>query len=60
MGRFQRLVGVIILGVALGASALLWIAVSSTGPGASNPPEEGVLFGIWNVFYDNRHRRRAS
>ena len=54
MGRFQRLVGVIILGVALGASALLWVAVSSTGPGASNPPEEGVLFGVWNVFYDTQ------
>ena len=52
LGRFQRAVGLIIIGLALGAAVLLWFAVArGTGPTGS-PPEEGLLFGIWHVFYD--------
>ncbi|MCW2830846.1 MAG: hydrolase [Aeromicrobium sp.] len=52
MGRFQRGVGLLILGSALGAAALLWVMISRGDRHAGRPPSEGVLFGAWNVLYD--------
>ena len=52
MGRFQRAVGVLILGTAALGAVLLWIAVSSGGREAGQPPREGFVFGVWQVLYD--------
>jgi cellulose synthase/poly-beta-1,6-N-acetylglucosamine synthase-like glycosyltransferase len=54
MGRFQRAVGVVILGTAGLGALLLWIAVSSTGTDAGQAPRAGFLFGVWQVLYDTR------
>ena len=52
MQWLQRSVGIAIIGAAgLGAGAL-WVAVASSGPQADDAPSEGVLFGVWQVFYD--------
>jgi cellulose synthase/poly-beta-1,6-N-acetylglucosamine synthase-like glycosyltransferase len=53
MGKFQRSVGVFVLGLALSAAALLWFVVAAGGPVTGNPPTHGVLFGIWHVLYDS-------
>lgn len=50
--RFRRAVGLIILGLAAGAAVLLWIAVARGAAPTGSPPDEGLLFGIWHVFYD--------
>ncbi len=52
MGRFQRAVGLVIFGSAVLGAAMLWAAVATGDNRASEAPEEGVLFGIWKVFYD--------
>jgi biofilm PGA synthesis N-glycosyltransferase PgaC len=52
MGRFQRAIGVVILGVAVLGALLLWIAVSSGGHRAGHAPRRGFLFGVWEVLYD--------
>lgn len=51
MGRFHRAIGIVIIGIAAGAAALLWLAVASGGRGLDRPPTEGVLFGVWRVLY---------
>ncbi len=51
--RFRgRLVGLSISGVALAAAAVLWTAASSESESLAQPPEQGLLLGFWNVFYD--------
>lgn len=52
MGRFQRAIGVLILGVAVLGALLLWIAVSSGGHPAGQAPRRGFVFGVWEVLYD--------
>lgn len=52
MGRFQRWVGLLILGSAAGAAALLWFAVSAGGGQTDQSASEGLLFGVWSVLYD--------
>jgi cellulose synthase/poly-beta-1,6-N-acetylglucosamine synthase-like glycosyltransferase len=52
MGRFQRLIGILILGTALLGGLLLWVAVSSGEHSAGEPPRRGLLFGVWTVLYD--------
>lgn len=54
MGRFQRAVGLLILGSAGGGALLLWAALATGGPSAGSPPDRGVLFGLWNVLYDTQ------
>jgi cellulose synthase/poly-beta-1,6-N-acetylglucosamine synthase-like glycosyltransferase len=51
-GLLGRLVGVFISAVALAAAAVLWFAASSESESLAEPPEEGLLFGFWDVFYD--------
>ena len=53
LGVFQRAIGGVILGAAGGAAALLWFAVAAGGP-ARRAPTEGLLFGVWRVFYDTQ------
>ncbi|MEJ7833865.1 MAG: glycosyltransferase family 2 protein [Nocardioides sp.] len=52
MRRFQRAVGVLIFGSAMLGAALLWVAVAARSPVDGNRPSEGVLLGVWRVFYD--------
>ena len=53
-GRFQRVIGVLILGAAGGAAGLLWVAVAAGDPARGAAPTEGTLFGDVKVFYDTR------
>lgn len=36
----------------VGAAALMWFAVAADHPVNRDEPAEGLLFGIWDVFYD--------
>jgi len=49
--RFQRLIGLVIMGVTGLAALLLWIGVSATDT-SHQRVHHGVLFGVWRVFYD--------
>ncbi|WP_310528209.1 glycosyltransferase family 2 protein [Nocardioides sp.] len=48
----QRLVGLAIIGTAALGAAVLWVAVAAGGPKPGEAPSEGLLFGVWQVFYD--------
>ena len=52
MQWLQRSVGLAIIGSAALGAAALWVAVASGDPEAGRAPQEGLLFGIWNIFYD--------
>jgi len=52
MGRFQRAVGVMILGTAVLGGLLLWLAVSSTQHHGGQAPREWFVLGLWQVLYD--------
>lgn len=52
MRWLQRSVGLAIIGAAALGAAALWVGVASGDPEARRSPREGVLFGIWRVFYD--------
>ncbi len=54
MGRFQRAVGLVILGLAGSGALLLWFALSAGGPAAGHPPTKGLVFGLWDVLYDTQ------
>ncbi|HRD62898.1 MAG TPA: glycosyltransferase family 2 protein [Nocardioides sp.] len=60
MGRFQRAVGVLILGTSLLGAVLLWSAVSTTDRKAGGAPQEGFVLGIWQVFYDTQAPSRRE
>src|SRR5699024_7698163 len=49
--RFQRAVGVAIIGSAMLGALLLWLAIAASGPRKGQAPQEGLLFGAWRVFY---------
>jgi hypothetical protein len=51
---FHRTVGLIVLALAGGAGGLLWYAVSASDPASTPAPTEGLLFGIWRVFYNTQ------
>lgn len=51
-GKFQRGVGLVVLGVAGGAGALLWYAIAADHPAPTPAPTEGFLFGVWRVLYN--------
>jgi cellulose synthase/poly-beta-1,6-N-acetylglucosamine synthase-like glycosyltransferase len=53
-GRFERAIGLVILGAAGGAALLLWVAITASGPFATKTPKEGVLLGVWEVIYDTQ------
>lgn len=52
MGRFQRAIGVVIFGSAVAAAALLWFAIAAGDRHVDARPREGLVFGVWHVFYD--------
>jgi len=52
MQWLQRSVGLAIIGAAGLGAAALWVAVAAGDPQAGQAPDEGLLFGIWQVFYD--------
>jgi biofilm PGA synthesis N-glycosyltransferase PgaC len=52
MQWLQRMVGLAIVGTAALGAAILWVAVAAGDPERGEQPTEGVLFGIWRVFYD--------
>ncbi|MGH3317509.1 MAG: glycosyltransferase family 2 protein [Nocardioidaceae bacterium] len=53
-GRFQRFIGLAVLAMAAGAAALLWLAVAASSPAPAESPTEGILFGVWRIFYDTQ------
>ncbi|MCD4527271.1 glycosyltransferase [Nocardioides sp. cx-173] len=48
------MIGFVILGAAAGAATLLWLAVSAVGPASGRAPEDGLIFGVWDVLYDTQ------
>jgi poly-beta-1,6-N-acetyl-D-glucosamine synthase len=48
----QRVVGLVVLGVAGAAAALLWVTVGAGIPEHEAAPTHATLFGLWDVFYD--------
>jgi biofilm PGA synthesis N-glycosyltransferase PgaC len=52
MGKFQRAVGLAIFGTALLGALLLGASVAAGEPESGNRPTEGVVLGVWRVFYD--------
>jgi biofilm PGA synthesis N-glycosyltransferase PgaC len=52
MQWLQRSVGLAIIGAAGLGAAALWVAVAAGDPRVRQAPDEGLLFGIWQVFYD--------
>ena len=52
MQWLQRSVGLAIVGTATLGAVALWLAVAAGAPERGRAPSEGVLFGIWRVFYD--------
>ena len=52
MQWLQRSVGLAIIGAAGLGAAALWVAVAAGDPQAGQAPDEGLLLGIWQVFYD--------
>lgn len=51
---FRKAIGVVVLGSAGAAAALLWFAIASGDPAPAQAPSEGVLFGLWRVIYDTQ------
>ena len=49
---FQRTVGLLILGLATSAAALLWFAIAAGDSTLGEAPTDGIIFGVWGVLYD--------
>ena len=52
MRLLQRSVGLAIIGTALLGAVLLWLAIAAGDPRPGEEPDQGMLFGVWKVFYD--------
>jgi biofilm PGA synthesis N-glycosyltransferase PgaC len=52
MGKFQRVVGLVIFGSAILGAAMLVAAVTLGDHSTSGAPSKGLMFGIWQVLYD--------
>ncbi|QBX55206.1 glycosyltransferase family 2 protein [Nocardioides seonyuensis] len=52
MRWLQRSVGLAILGTATLGAVLLWVGVAASDPDPGQRPQQGLLFGVWRVFYD--------
>ncbi len=50
-GAFERLIGLVVFGLAAIAGALLLVAASTVGPPVEHTPNEGLVLGIWRVLY---------
>ena len=51
--RFQRLIGLVILGMTGLAALILWIGVSAIDTPRPRV-HDGALFGLWNILYDTQ------
>lgn len=51
-GRLQRVVGLVVVGMAGLAGGLLWLLVATDGPRDWDEPTTGVVLGVWDVLYD--------
>lgn len=52
--RLERGVGVVVLGMAVGAGLMLWFGLALSDPQTRTPPDEGLVFGVWQVLYDTQ------
>jgi biofilm PGA synthesis N-glycosyltransferase PgaC len=52
MQWIQRSVGLAIVATASLGALLLWLAVAAGDPQRGERPEEGLVLGVWRVFYD--------
>ncbi len=50
----ERGVGLVVLGMGLGAGVMLWFGLALSGPDLRRPPDEGLVFGVWRVLYDTQ------
>jgi len=50
----ERLVGVVIGIVVALAAALIWFGIAATEETEPEVPQERLLFGVWDIFYDTR------
>jgi cellulose synthase/poly-beta-1,6-N-acetylglucosamine synthase-like glycosyltransferase len=53
-GWLGRYVGLVIVGIAVGAALVLWFAVSASSPSVAQSPKSSSVFGMWNVLYDTQ------
>lgn len=53
MRRLERFVGVVVIGTALLGAALVIIGVLLAAPAREDHERQGVIFGIWKVFYSS-------
>ena len=60
LGRFQRAIGLLVLGATGSAAALLWFAVAAADPETTSTPQSGTVFGSWQVFYDTQAPSRQA
>lgn len=49
-----RGIGLVVIGIALGAAAVLWIALAVLEPRHREPAREGSFFGLFEVVYDTQ------
>ncbi|MCH8559582.1 glycosyltransferase family 2 protein [Nesterenkonia sp. DZ6] len=54
MNRLNRGTGLLIVGIAVGAAALLWSAQAAGHTWTASEPVEALLFGVWTVAYDTQ------
>lgn len=54
MRRLNRGTGLLIVGIAVGAAALLWSALALGHTWTASEPMETSLFGVWTVPYDTQ------
>ena len=50
----HRGIGMVVLGMGLGAAAMLWLALTLSDPKAVEPPKDGAVLGVWRVIYANQ------
>ena len=53
-GWLGRYVGLIILGIAVGAALVLWFAASARSSTIQQSTKSSSVFGVWHVLYDNQ------
>ncbi|GAB3301787.1 glycosyltransferase [Epidermidibacterium keratini] len=53
-GGLERGIGIVILGMALFAGLVLWIALTVLEPEDRTAPQDGLLFGVWDFVYDTQ------
>ncbi len=48
---FHRGIGVVVLGMGVGAATMLWLALTLSDPESLEPPKGGAVLGAWRVLY---------